>query len=116
VEEVLSVELVYLTVQVPYDRGDLAALFHEQGTVVRAAHAGEGTTLEGYLPRRWLERFREFFDMFREHGDVITNLTLWGIADDNTWLSEFSSGRQDFPLLFDVYHQPKPAFDAVMDF
>jgi endo-1,4-beta-xylanase len=37
----------------------------------------------------------------------------WGIADDNTWLSEFSSGRKDFPLLFDVNHQPKKAFWAV---
>ena len=41
---------------------------------------------------------------------------LWGIADDNTWLSEFSSGRKDFPLLFDDNHNPKKAFDAVMDF
>jgi endo-1,4-beta-xylanase len=76
-------------------------------------------TLETFTPAvqaQQAERFREFFDMFREHRDVITGLTLWGIADDNTWLSEFSSGRQDFPLLFDVYHQPKPAFDAVMDF
>jgi hypothetical protein len=28
--------------------------------VVRTSHAGEGTMLEGYLPRRWLEHFREF--------------------------------------------------------
>lgn len=47
---------------------------------------------------------------------MITGVTFWGIADDNTWLSEFSSGRKDFPLLFDVNHKPKPAFDAVMDF
>ncbi|MFC1643142.1 endo-1,4-beta-xylanase [Myxococcota bacterium] len=62
------------------------------------------------------ERYHEFFDMFRRHSDVITSVTLWGIADDNTWLSEFSSGRQDFPLLFDAQQQPKPAFWAVVDF
>ncbi len=62
------------------------------------------------------ERYRAFFDMFREHKEVITGVTLWGIADDNTWLSELSSGRQDFPLLFDIDHRPKKAFDAVMDF
>ena len=39
-----------------------------------------------------------------------------GIADDNTWLSEFSSGRKDFPLLFDTNHNPKKAFWAVVDF
>jgi GTP-binding protein HflX len=60
VEAVLVEGLVYLTVQVPYARGDLTALFHEQGTVVRTAHEGQGTILEGYLPRRWLEQFRPF--------------------------------------------------------
>jgi GTP-binding protein HflX len=60
IEEVLAVGLVYLTVQVPYARGDLTALFHEQGTVVKTSHDGSGTMLEGYLPRRWLEQFRPF--------------------------------------------------------
>ena len=62
------------------------------------------------------ERFREFFEMFRRNSDVISSVSLWGIADDNTWLSEFSSGGQDFPLLFDAQQQPKPAFWAVVDF
>jgi GTP-binding protein HflX len=61
VEEVLSAELVYITVQVPYDRGYLAALFHEQGTVVKTSHDAQGTVLEGYLPRRLLERFRTYW-------------------------------------------------------
>ena len=61
-------------------------------------------------------RYRAFFDMFRRQADAITSVTFWGVADDNTWLSEFSSGRQDFPLLFDRMHQRKPAFDAVVDF
>ncbi|HKO54065.1 MAG TPA: endo-1,4-beta-xylanase, partial [Polyangiaceae bacterium] len=61
-------------------------------------------------------RYKAFFELFRRHRNVITNVTLWGIADDNTWLSEFSSGRKDFPLLFDVNKQPKKALDAVMAF
>lgn len=60
VGEVLASELVYLTVQLPYDRGDLSALFYDQGIVIKTAHQGEGTVLEGYLPRRWLEQFRSF--------------------------------------------------------
>lgn len=59
IEEVLAADLVYVTVQVPYNRGDLAALFHDQGTVVSTSHNGTGTLLEGYLPRRWLEQFRD---------------------------------------------------------
>ena len=62
------------------------------------------------------ERYREFFEMFRRHSDVISSVTTWGIADDNTWLSEFDSGRQDFPLLFNAQQEPKPAFWAVVDF
>ncbi len=61
-------------------------------------------------------RYAEFFDLYRRNKDAISSVTFWGIADDNTWLSEFDSGRQDFPMLFDANHQPKPAFHAVMDF
>lgn len=60
------------------------------------------------------QRYRELFAMFRRNHELISNVTFWGIADDNTWLSEFDSGRQDFPLLFDLAHEPKPAFDAVI--
>lgn len=62
------------------------------------------------------ERYREFFNLYREYKDVITGVTLWGVADDNTWLSEFSSGRKDFPLLFDTNKKPKKAYYAVVDF
>jgi GTP-binding protein HflX len=61
IEQVLAEGLVYLAVQVPFDRGDLTALFHDQGTVVETAHDGQGTRLAGYLPRRWVERFRPYF-------------------------------------------------------
>lgn len=62
------------------------------------------------------ERYRAFFEMFRAHSDVISSVTTWGISDNNTWLSEFESKRQDFPLLFDANLEPKPAFWAVVDF
>lgn len=60
VEGVLGAEMVPVEVQIPYERGDLAALFHEQGTVVTMRHDGQGTTLSGYLPRRWMEGFRPY--------------------------------------------------------
>jgi GTP-binding protein HflX len=60
VEDLLSEGLVYIAVQVPYDRGDLTALFHDQGTVTRTSHDGQGTIIEGYLPLRWLEQFRSY--------------------------------------------------------
>jgi GTP-binding protein HflX len=60
VEEILSEGHVYIAVQVPYERGDLAALFHDQGTVVKTSHDGNGTIIEGYLSRRWLDQFRSY--------------------------------------------------------
>jgi GTP-binding protein HflX len=60
VEELLAAEMVQVVVQIPYERGDLAALFHERGTVLTMTHDGQGTALEGYLPRRWLEQFRPY--------------------------------------------------------
>ena len=73
-------------------------------------------TFTDALQTKQAERYRAFVDMFRAHKDVISGVTFWGIADDNTWLSEFTSGRKDFPLLFDVNHNPKKAFSAVVDF
>ncbi|HVZ32073.1 MAG TPA: endo-1,4-beta-xylanase [Polyangiaceae bacterium] len=76
----------------------------------------KATTLPPALLEEQAARYGAFFELFRKHKDQITGVTFWGIADDRTWLSTFKSGRQDFPLLFDVNHLPKPAFQRVMDF
>ncbi|HKM18015.1 MAG TPA: endo-1,4-beta-xylanase [Limnochordia bacterium] len=55
------------------------------------------------------ERYRQVFELFKKYSDVITNVTLWGIADDASWRGD------DDPLLFDRNHEPKPAFWAVVD-
>lgn len=76
-------------------------------------------TLETFteaLQAKQAQRYASFFQLFRDHADAISSVTFWGVADDNTWLSEFDSGRTDFPLLFDVKHAAKPAFNAVMNF
>lgn len=59
-EAVLLEGLIYITVRVPFERGDLSALFHRQGTVVSQSHSDQGVTLEGYISRRWLEEFRPY--------------------------------------------------------
>jgi endo-1,4-beta-xylanase len=73
-------------------------------------------TFSDELKAKQADRYAEFFDLYRRYAKVISGVTFWGIADDNTWLSEFASGRKDFPLLFDVNHAPKPAFERVMTF
>jgi endo-1,4-beta-xylanase len=42
-------------------------------------------------------------------------VTLWGLADDNTWLSTFPIPRLEAPLLFDEDLQAKPAYWGLVD-
>ncbi len=55
------------------------------------------------------ERYRQLFELFKDYSDHITNVTLWGVADDASWRGD------DDPLLFNRDHEPKPAFWAVVD-
>jgi GTP-binding protein HflX len=57
IEDRLAEGHVSVTVCLPYERGDLAALFHEKGQVDSISHEDQGTVLEGLLPRRWLDTF-----------------------------------------------------------
>lgn len=53
-------------------------------------------------------RYRDIFELFREYSSEISNVTLWGIADDNTWLDNFPiKNRKNWPLLFDINHRSK---------
>lgn len=60
-------------------------------------------------------RYRDFFREYRRLKSSISSVTLWGIADDHTWLTSYPIVRLDLPLLFDVYLQAKPAYWGVVD-
>jgi endo-1,4-beta-xylanase len=61
--------------------------------------------------------YRGCFKIFREYKEHIDSVTLWGVADDETWLDHFPvRGRKNWPLLFDEGHNPKEAFWRVVDF
>jgi len=57
--------------------------------------------------------YRDYFEVFRAHKDQLTSVTLWGLADDSTWLT--SSGRVNAPLLFDDQLHHKLAYTGVVD-
>ncbi len=59
--------------------------------------------------------YRDMFALFRQYEGEITSVTLWGLADDNTWLDTFPVTRKDAPLLFDTRLQAKSAFWGVVD-
>lgn len=59
-------------------------------------------------------KYRRIFNMYANVMDAkqanITNVTIWGLSDENSWLND---GVLKYPLLFDEYLQPKPAFWGV---
>lgn len=59
--------------------------------------------------------YRDMFALFRRYAADITSVTLWGLADDNTWLDTFPVTRKDAPLLFDTRLQAKQAYWGVVD-
>ncbi len=60
-------------------------------------------------------RYRDFFREYRRLKGSISSVTLWGIADDITWLSSYPIVRLDRPLLFDDRLQAKPAYWGIVD-
>jgi endo-1,4-beta-xylanase len=61
---------------------------------------------QGYL-------YRDFFQVFRQMKDKISEVTFWGEADDHTFLT--TPTRVDAPLLFDQGLQHKLAYLGVVD-
>ena len=61
----------------------------------------------------WL--YKAYFDAFRELKDKLSSVTMWGMADDDTWLDSFPVTRTDYPLPFDMGLQAKPAYWGIVD-
>jgi len=58
-------------------------------------------------------KYRDLFQSFRYRADNLSSVTLWGQADDHTWLT--STARVDAPLLFDTRLLHKLAYTALID-
>jgi endo-1,4-beta-xylanase len=61
----------------------------------------------------WL--YQSYFDLFRRLSGKISAVTIWGMADDDTWLDSFPVSRTDYPLPFDMNLQAKPAYWGIVD-
>lgn len=60
-------------------------------------------------------RYRDLFQTFRDLKGKLSGVTLWGLADDHTWLKTFPISRLNLPLLFDEHLQAKPAYWGIVD-
>ncbi len=61
IEGILQTSREAATLLIPYDRGDLVSLLHEQAIIDEEDHQGDGTWLRAYVPahlRRFVEPFR----------------------------------------------------------
>ena len=59
-------------------------------------------------------RYKEMFDLFKSK-KAVTNVTIWGLTDDRTWLRGSVGLEHSDPLLFDADFQAKPAFWGIAD-
>ncbi len=69
------------------------------------------------LLKKQADYYKEAFKILRDYRDIVDTVTLWGVADDKTWLDYFPvENRKNWPLLFDEKHEPKEALYSIMDF
>lgn len=53
--------------------------------------------------------YAQLFSLYKEHSDVVSRVTFWGLNDSTSWRAERS------PLIFNGNLQPKKAYEAVID-
>ncbi|MBN2637118.1 MAG: endo-1,4-beta-xylanase [Prolixibacteraceae bacterium] len=68
---------------------------------------------DGSIPAENFEKqaevYKELFEIFMRHKDVIDRVTFWGLSDTRSWR------RNQAALLFDGDLNPKPAYHAVIE-
>ncbi|MDT3356667.1 MAG: endo-1,4-beta-xylanase [Bacteroidota bacterium] len=64
----------------------------------------------------WSARMREFMDLFIEHADKLTRVTVWGVTDETSWKNNFPiPGGTDFALPFDREYNAKPFVNKLIE-
>lgn len=100
----------------------LPAAWNYQGAdISRVAEMEEG--LDPYTDRlpedvqqELAERYKDIFELFLKHKNLITRVSFWGVTDGDSWKNNFPvRGRTNHPLLFDREWQPKPAFYKIVE-
>lgn len=64
------------------------------------------------------DRYKEFFQTIlradRTGKANITNVTFWGVTDEDSWLTNFK-GETSYPLLFQGEMEKKPCYDSILE-
>jgi endo-1,4-beta-xylanase len=87
-----------------YNAGDNTSNYGANGGTVPLSIIAQ----QGYL-------YEQYFHVFRRLRHLLSGVTLWGMADDDTWLDSFPISRLDLPPPFDTELQAKPAYWGIVD-
>ena len=81
----------------------------------RTSNYGSSIPASVLAEQGWL--YKAYFDVFksRAQSGELSAITMWGMADDDTWLDSFPVSRTDYPLPFDMKLQAKPAYWGIVD-
>lgn len=66
------------------------------------------------LAKRYKELFEMLVDCKRNHNINISNVTFWGLADKDTWLTDFRK-ETSYPALFGSDYVSKSSYYSVLD-
>lgn len=67
------------------------------------------------IQQKLAQKYENLFKIFLKHKDKISRITFWGLGDKDSWLNNWPiRGRTNYPLLFDINYEKKPAYSAVL--
>ncbi|MDR0812364.1 MAG: endo-1,4-beta-xylanase [Paludibacter sp.] len=65
--------------------------------------------------QKFEQRYLDLFGLYLKYADHIDRVTLWGVADGDSWLNNFPVPmRTNYPLLFDRNYQAKPIVEKLI--
>jgi len=70
ISENLLLQFVALDVLIPYNRGELVALFHQYGTIEHESYEESGTHLQGYMPGNHSGPFSSFQNVLQQSAQI----------------------------------------------
>ena len=70
ISENLLLQFVTLDVLIPYNRGELVALFHQYGTIEHESYEESGTHLRGYMPGNHSGPFSSFQNVLHQSAQI----------------------------------------------
>jgi len=70
ISENLLLQFVALDVLIPYNHGELVALFHQYGTIEHESYQENGTHLRGYMPGNHSGPFSSFRKVLTQSAQI----------------------------------------------